>query len=186
MFTGQTTLRTINFPDGLHHLPNLRGCTNLESISVPESLEYDGYLSNDYLDKRTLPNLNRFYGRNISSDGLFIIVNGKLKAAVTVLPEEITIPSNVDIIDAYAFSLIHSVKIIRMNDRISEIGPQAFRDMSVQAYYFSSLVPPTLSADAFYDGFDEGGKIYVPFAAVDDYKTAGPNWTSVVDRIVGY
>lgn len=187
MFAGQTTLTSIKFPDGLHQLPSLRGCTNLETITIPESLDYEGFAS-EAIEKDGLPNLSHFEGRNISSDGLFIIVDGKLKSAVTVLPNDVTIPSDVDIIDGYAFRFCQGVKTIRLNERVSEIGLHAFRDLGVLAYYFSSLVPPTLSGDdaTFLDGFGDGGKIYVPSTAVDDYKSAGANWAPYVERIVGY
>ena len=184
LFTNQARLTSITFPDCLRGIPSLRDCANLVTINVPESV--DNYLGRTHYMIEGCTSLSSFTGAHASSDGLFIILDGVLIATVKNCPSEITVPTYVHTIAEYAFGQCANLNTVTIMDNVKEIGLQAFRESPVMAYYFTSLTPPTLSGDYWTFWFGDNGKLYVPFSAVDTYKTASDNWDYVKNQIIGY
>jgi hypothetical protein len=183
-FANQETLKSISFPDCMRHIPDTRDCPNLETANIPDGIT-------DWVESHWkffgCNHLSSFTGNNyVSDDGLYVIHDGILNSMVQDCSSEITIPTYVASIGRGALANKPLSKVTIM-ENVKDIGLQAFRGCPVQAYYFTSTIPPTLSGDYWTFWFaDDDGKIYVPFSAVDTYKTASDNWDYVKDRIVGY
>ena len=184
LFTKQPTLTSVTFPDCLRSMPSLRDCESLETVNVPESIGGSWDSFNTMFDGCV--NLSSFTGVQASSDGLYVIHDGILQMMVKKGPSEITIPTYVQTIEGYAFKNCTFLSKVTIMDNISEIRVQAFRECQIEAYFFTSTVPPILSGDYWTFWFGTGGSIYVPFSAVDTYKAASANWDYVKDIIVGY
>ena len=182
MLTEQERLTSVTFPDCLREYPSLRGCINLETVNVPESVTWGRF--NDMF--QGCVKLRSFTGAHASDDGLFVIHDGVLQKAVYDGPSEITIPTYVYKIEGYAFANCTNLNRVTILDNVTDIGLQAFRESPIEAYYFTSTTPPVLSGDDATFWFGGTGTIYVPYSAVDTYKTAGFNWLPFVDKIVGY
>lgn len=184
LLTRQSTLTSVTFPDCLRGMPSLRDCENLETVNIPESVcerwdMFNGMFSG-------CAKLNRFTGEQASDDGLYVIHDGVLQMMVKDGPSEITIPTYVQAIEGGAFTGCSFLKDVTIMENVTEIGVQAFRECTIDAYRFTSTTPPTLSGDYWTFWFSDGGKIYVPFSAVDTYKTASDNWDYIKNKIVGY
>ena len=184
IFTAQERLVSVTFPDCLQTLPNFRDCINLETMNVPESINY---WMNIELQIENCPKLRSFTGPYASSDGLFIVHDGILTVAVKDSPSEVTIPSYVHTIFNYAFIDCSKLTSVTIMDNVKEICLQAFRCSPIETYYFTSLTPPVLSGDdATFWFAPGGGQICVPLAAVDSYKSAGGHWAPYTNSIIGY
>lgn len=189
IFTGQERLASIILPDSMERIPNLRNCVNLETINIPESLNLENGFR--YSVVEGCNSISQFTGCHTSADGKYVILNGVLIRAASILPEEITITAEVTSIGEYAFGAYYeggsqTLKIVHINDNVKSIGTQAFRLCKVKEYIFSSLVPPVLTGDYWTFWFGEGGVIKVPEQAVNAYKTAGDNWSYNEAIIIGY
>lgn len=188
MLTKQERLTSVIFPDCMTNFPSLRDCANLTTVNIPESVN-TGYVRWDLFPSMLegCSSLSSFTGAQASSDGLYVIHDGILQMAVKDGPSEITVPTYVHTIAEYAFGHCANLTKITIMGNVKEIGLQAFRESPVEAYYFTSTIPPTLSGDpaTFWFG-PGGGYVYVPYSAVDTYKTAGVNWETVRNVIVGY
>lgn len=182
MLTRQERLTSVTFPDCLREYPSLRDCINLETVSIPESVIWDRFT--DMFEGCS--SLSSYSGAHVSDDGLFVIHDGILVKCVPDGPSEISIPTYIHTISNYAFGSCANLSKVTIMDNVTEIGLQAFRGCPVDAYYFTSAVPPILSGDPWTFWFSDTGKIYVPYSAVDTYKTAGANWEPFISRIVGY
>ena len=184
MFTNQTTLVSITFPDCLEEIPSMCGCNNLTTINIPDCIEGEPNIDIKFSG---CSSISTFIGNNnTSSNGKYLVFNGTICLAASDLPSEITIPSEVNSIGGLSFFLSSNLKKVTILDNVKEIGLQAFRPCEIDAYYFTSTQPPLLSGDPATFWFSNDGKIYVPIDAVDTYKTAGENWEAFANRIVGY
>lgn len=184
MFTNQTRLTSLVLPDCLTRLPSVRGCTNLRSISIPESVTH---VIN--WDDNGCPALEMFTGSHTQDDGKYIVFGNSLKKAVHLLPEEVEIPTNIQSIAEEAFRECMSLRKVVIPESIQSIGTFAFRPCEVDEYWFRSVTPPEmpLGLGAAPLWFSEHGKIYVPRSAIDTYISAGYEWTDeYASRIVGY
>lgn len=184
-FMGQERLRTITFPDCIRGLPDLRNNPNLETVNIPDGITGWVEFGAHFIG---CTSLSQFTGNlNVSSDGLYVIHDGILYAMVLDSPSEITIPTYVSTIARGALASHNNLTKVTIMDNVKDIGLQAFREcVNVEGFFFTSMEPPVLSGDYWTFVYCDKAKIYVPFAAVDTYKTASANWDYVKDLIVGY
>lgn len=185
MFTNQTTLVSITFPECIEELPSVSGCNNLVSINIPECVDGEANIEDKFSG---CTSISTFSGTHTCANGKYVVFNGKIYLAAPDLPAEITIPGEVNSIGGVAFLLCSNLKKVTIMDNIKEIGLQAFHSnpCEIEDYYFTATQPPILSGDESTFWFKSDGKIYVPMDAVDTYKTAGQNWEAYKDRIIGY
>jgi hypothetical protein len=185
MFTNQTTLVSITFPECIEEIPSVSGCNNLVSINIPECVDGEANIEDKFSG---CTSISTFSGTHTCANGKYVVFNGKIYLAAPDLPAEITIPGEVNSIGGFAFLLCSNLKKVTIMDNIKEIGLQAFRSnpCEIEDYYFTASQPPILSGDESTFWFKSDGKIYVPMDAVDTYKTAGQNWEAYKDRIIGY
>lgn len=183
-FYQQERLVSIKFPDCVQKYPDLRDCVNLETVNIVAGIL-------DWIEFHArfggCTKLSSFTGEFASDDGLYIIHDGELVTIVNNGPKELTIPTYINKIGRNAMQANTHLTKVTILDNVTEIGLQAFRDCPVEEYIFTSTTPPVLSGD--YSTFwfaPSGGNIYVPFSAVDTYKTASDNWDYIKNKIVGY
>lgn len=184
MFTHQDRLVSVIIPDCARSIPSFEGCSNLQSIYVPESVTERWDIVKTCLNDCS--KLQKFSGKYASDDGYFLIRDGIVELAAKQCPSEIIIPTDVRCISESAFTNCKNLLRITITENIKEIGLQAFRECPIVEYRFVSTNPPALTGDYWTFWFGDGGLIYVPYSAVDTYKTASDNWHYIADKIVGY
>ena len=99
------------------------------------------------------------------------------------LREHLTLPINLKIIGDSAFSRV-PLKDIVIKENIELIGVNAFKtdDDVLQQIEFKGLIPPTIQVNSLQNANSQYlVQIYVPDAALNDYKTA-TNWTIYASR----
>ena len=176
------------------------GCADLESITLPDSIT--NVAARVFSECH---NLKAFYGKFTSDDNRCLIVNGRLvsfaSAGLTMytIPNDVTliansafsgcydlegvsIPNSVTWIDYYAFSGCKSLIDISIPESVNGIMPSAFNGCeNLQKVCCNATTPPT-GGSFMFDNCHSDLKIYVPAAAVDDYKNAA-GWSDYADRI---
>lgn len=99
------------------------GCTNLESVSIPYSVEelcYDNIF-------RDCPKLKEFKGNIASEDGRCLVAMSTLRAFAPAGVKEYTIPDNVGIIGCGVFNQCRELESITIPDSVVFIEEEAFR-----------------------------------------------------------
>lgn len=98
------------------------GCTNLESVSIPYSVEelcYDNIF-------RDCPKLKEFKGNFASEDGRCLVAMPTLRAFAPAGVKEYTIPENVGIIGCGVFNQCRELESITIPDSVVWIEEEAF------------------------------------------------------------
>lgn len=150
-------------------------CSRLTNVTIPNTVTNNGYLFNsceklNYMP--SMPNATQLMERVFYDTGLVNAV----------------IPNNFTYLAWHSFRYCDNLLTIVIPSSVTTISITAItRDRSLNWIEFQGATPPTIIADSssvalFSDTND--CPIYVPDAAVNDYKTA-TGWTDVASRIVG-
>ena len=196
-FTGITTLGTQEWND---HLSTFKGCTNLSSVFLPDSVKqinYQVFYGCSSLSFVNLENQNieciwdgAFY--NCTSLSVEVdLPNLKNINASSFAKSGITKVKNLGKITSIGggwgagegtFYGCASLSFVRLPNTLTSIGIQAFYNCSrLTAFIVESETPPTLGSSALADT-NSTFIIYVPDSAVEAYKSA-TNWASFASRI---
>lgn len=101
------------------------GCSNLESITIPESVETVG--DNPFYG---CDNLSTFNGKFASSDHRCLVVNGTLKAFAPAQLQTYEIKNDVTQIGANAFAGCENLNGVLLPEKLNSIGERAFSGCS--------------------------------------------------------
>ena len=149
--------------------------------------------------------MESFKGKYASSDGVFLIDSGAIKAVAyaavngsVIIPDSVTsigdwtfsiftgltsviIPASVTSIGSYAFSYCTSLTSITIPASVTSIGSYAFRNCTgLTSITVLPEVPPTGENGMFAD--TDNSLIYVPAGSADAYKSS-QYWSDYADRI---
>jgi hypothetical protein len=106
-----------------------------------------------------------------------ILLNGETASGDVILPDSVTK------IARWAFKGCENLTSVTVPDSVTDIDGLAFADCpALTAVCFRSAVPASL-VDTAFDNHSDGMKIYVPAAAVEDYRDV---WSSFADCIEPY
>ena len=120
-------LSTINLPSTLTSIGSFAfsNCSSLYSVTIPNRV-----VSIDDSAFSHCSNLRSFQGKFSSEDGLFLVVDGVLKAVATIGMTNVDFPSDVTRIGDYAFQYGNQLTSIVIPDGITSIGKGAFSNCS--------------------------------------------------------
>ena len=148
-------------------------CYALQNITIPSgvtSIEIGAFNGCYALQSITIPS-------NVTS-----IEAGMFSGCYAL--QSITIPSGVTNIKSAAFQYCYTLRSVTIPSSVTSIGNNAFYNCyAVTEYHFQRTTPPTLGTTPF-SGIIAGTIIYVPSAAVNDYKTAS-NWSTYASYMQG-
>ena len=198
-FSGCLSLSSVSLPESLIEIMDnaFDSCENLNSISLPNNLERIGlcafagcgltsiHLPNNisHLPEGTFTGCNSlksFSGKYASPDGLYLINEGVLLAAVTKDKEDYVVPSSITRIGDHTFSL-SKIKNITIPESVTSIGQCAFfLCYNLNSITINCITPPSGGQSMFSETND--APIYVPAESVEAYKTA-QYWSDYADRI---
>ncbi|MBE6197525.1 MAG: hypothetical protein E7141_02475 [Rikenellaceae bacterium] len=189
-FSRCTSLTSVTISDSVTNIGvyAFRSCTSLTSITIPDSVTSIGnYAFNNCtsLKRVDITDLSAWckisfgdYEANPLSNGAKLYLNG---SELT----DITIPSDITEIKAYAFRGCTSLTSITIPDSVTEIGGRAFSDCtSLKEVYCKATTPPTGGGEMC-DNNASDRKIYVPAESVYAYRAA-TYWKDYANYIVGY
>ena len=164
------------------------GCYSLTSITIPDSVTSIGEGAFTFCPSLTsvyISDLSAWCKIGFNDGSANPLCNGaKLYLNGSELTD-ITIPSGITEIKAYAFYKCTSLTSITIPDSVTSIGEGAFKFCpSLTSVYCKPTTPPTGGYNMF-DGNASGRKIYVPRNSVDAYKSAS-YWSSYASYIEGY
>ena len=182
-FMGHQGLTSVTLPDGLKHIyGGFYGCSNLETVNIPTSVEVIGSQTFEgctKLSSITIPESVTEIQHNT--------FNGCASLAEVSLPESLrTISSN-------AFTNCSSLQSMTIGANIENIEDGVFMNCyNLTNIYCKATTPPTLGDGVFkywneetWEYFNIGCTIYVPTESVEAYKSAA-YWSEYASSIVGY
>lgn len=190
-------------------------CTSLKAINIPASVESIGFLAFGNCtslssitferDSKLKTIDGKYYKSDSASDSSYYFGAFNDCTALTTL----IIPFNVENINGGAFAgckLLNNVTFeagskikyvgndafygtsfttIEIPSNIEEIRADAFYSTKIESFYIKALTPPIVSTATGRNICGNPSRVYVPRAAVEDYKTIA-GWKNYADRIVGY
>ena len=191
----------LNIPNSVTSIGDsaFSGCYGLTSLSIPNSVKSIGYsaFSGCYglTGSLTLPNsvtsiggMTFFYCYNLTS---LTIPNSVTYIGYEAfyycygLTGSLTLPNSVTFIGERAFCNCNGLTSLTIGDSVTSIGSYAFNSCSnLESVIMFSPSVPTLGSNAF-SGTNANYFIYVPYASLNDYKTA-TNWSNYESRIQGW
>lgn len=185
---------SVVIPDGVTNIKHyaFHNCTNLSSVIFPNSvttISSYAFQNTGIVNLVLPPNITVIPGLTFPNNKELLSVsipNGVTKIdqqafnVCTKLPS-INIPDSVTQLGTAALADNPSLVDIQIGTGITSIGNLCFRGCNNAILRIKATTPPSLSANAFTSG-SFVGKIYVPDASVDSYKTA-TNWGAWKDYI---
>lgn len=217
-FSGCKTLSTIILPDGVEFVgyEAFYMCEALTSITIPQSLYdiwYDAFAYCNNLKDVFISDLTAWcnisfqefcsnplcYGGNLILNGV-LIKDLIVPTDITVIEPyafcgcdsliSVTIPDNVNVIGYSSFESCNNLKTIDFSSNVSSIGRDAFKYCyGISDVYCRPMNCPALYYDEYYGDwglhFYSNCSIYVPNLSIGLYRTAD-GWSKYVDRLVAY
>ena len=190
-FRNCNQITSITLPENLESIGNysFSYCSSLTSISIPESVTTigDNAFYNCYSLTEPIYNSKLFAFMPTSTEGEYTVPDGITTIAPYAFRDcnnltKITIPESVTTIGDYAFSYCNALTSITIPANVTSIGRYAFEGSAgLIEVFVNATTPPTLYDWSTFN-YDFGGKIYVPAASVDAYKTA-EYWNQYSDKI---
>ncbi|MBO5900925.1 MAG: leucine-rich repeat domain-containing protein [Alistipes sp.] len=129
------------------HQVNLEGCTNLKTITIPNNDITIGYHTPNPF--KGCHNLSHIKWAKASKDGRCVIMNGYLMSFAPAGLTSYTIPSNVKVIDDYAFYGCSILESLTIPNSVTCIGDWAFADCSS----LKSITIPNSVTEIGWDAF---------------------------------
>ena len=191
-------------PEGICAVENytFTDCSNLKSITFPESLTFIAGGAFDGCNK-----LEALYGSHVTSDHKGFVVNHELQLLVPSISDDyviaddvtalgdfifngrttlrsVTMGDQVTTIGNYAFSYCPALKSITMSANLIDIGYNPFeRSQELESVYFRGILPPSCSAIDY--ASNPKLSIYVPAQAIRLY-TENVQWKLYWDVMKPY
>lgn len=217
-FSGCKTLSTIILPDGVEFVgyEAFYMCEALTCITIPQSLYdigYDAFAYCDNLKDVFISDLTAWcnisfqefcsnplcYGGNLILNGV-LIKDLIVPTDITVIEPyafcgcdsliSVTIPDNVNVIGYSSFESCNNLKTIDISSNVSSIGRDAFKYCyGISDVYCRPMNCPALYYDEYYGDwglhFYSNCSIYVPNLSIGLYRTTD-GWSEYVNRLVAY
>lgn len=175
-FSGCSNLTSITIPDSVTSIgvESFNNCTSLASVSLGKSITSIGqmaFYNCDSLTEITIPK------------GVTSIEYATFRSCNKLA--SVTIPDTVTTIILNAFYNCDNLTEITLPNSVTTIGDYAFRNCtSLTSVYCKATTPPT-GGYSMFNNNASARKIYVPMTSVDAYKSAD-YWSDYADAIVGY
>lgn len=188
-FSEYQFIRSVVIPEGVTGiLGGFSGCTKLETVILPETLESIGtsafaeceklyeqdsglaYVGNWLVGaKQNIISANVREGTQHIADGIFI-ENSNLSS--------VSLPSTLKTIGSFAFSGCSSLTSIKIPEGVTEIGQQAFRNcFNIKKVIFLSSVPPAIGSDLFSNKWEPTEfTVYVPRGSLEAYRSVNDEY----------
>lgn len=198
-FLDCTSLTSITIPDSVTSISvyAFHGCSKLESVTLSENLTS---ISKDTFGGCTSL-INIYIPNSVTSIGEYAFSGCSALSEVSIGSGvksihiyafssctsliSVVIPDNVKTIGSYAFQHCRGLESVEIGTGVTNINAAAFRYCyALENIKCKATTPPTIAEDTFF-GLGINPVIYVPMAAVDDYKAA-TYWSDLADIITGY
>ena len=193
------SLVSVAIPKSASDIANyaLYGCHSLVSLAIPSGVTSIGtyaFYSCSALASLAIPsgvtNIRTYAFYNCRSLKSLTIPSGVTSIGTYVFYEcrslaSITIPSSLTGINNSVFYNCQSLASLTIPSGVSSIAAYAFQGCSgIAEYHFLRTTPPTLANSNAFSGISSDCKIYVPSAALSNYKAAS-NWATYASYMVG-
>lgn len=198
-FLGCSALESLSIPSSVTEIQSqaFSGCSSLASISLPEnitSIESSTFFQCTCLKSIIIPsnvtNIGNkaFYGcKNLETisfnQGLVSIGESAFDMCSAI--SSIDIPESVTSIGSGAFHQCTALTSASLPSTLVEIGGNAFNNCkNMLTLYCKASVPPTLLGYSVFGMIQvSNGKLYVPAASIDTYKTTNQwkDWGAVLE-----
>ena len=156
------------------------GCTNLKEVTIAESVTSIGQYAFRNCDNLTgvyISDLSAWCKINYYSNSSNPLCNGAALCLHNSVVSELTIPSDIEVLNSYAFQGCASITSVTIPNNITSIGYMAFYNCSnLDSVYCEPTTPPVCGSYAF-DHNASDRKIYVPLDCVANYKYSS-EWSS--------